>query len=128
VLIERDRSVAAAGGFILSLMPGAGEDVIARVEADISGIRPMTSMLSEGMTLSDIAAVVLKTGGYRITRTIDIGYRCRCSKEKVERMLLSLGKAELEKLAKESASVEVTCQFCDKKYNIPVEDVLKKAK
>jgi molecular chaperone Hsp33 len=128
VLVGRNLDVAAAGGFILSLMPGADEAVISRVEADIKGLRPMTEMLSQGMALEDIAGTVLKTGGFNITRSIDIGYRCRCSEDRVEQMLLSLGRAELEALAKESSSVEVTCQFCDRRYKIPVEELLKKAK
>lgn len=125
VLIDRDYSVAASGGFMLSLLPGAGDDVISRVESDIAGIRPMTAMLAEGMSPEDIAAIIFKTGGFDIIRSIETGYRCRCSKERVEEMLLSLGKKELEKLQKESSSVEVVCHFCGVKYNIPVEDILK---
>lgn len=128
VMLDRDCSVAAAGGYILSLLPGAGDDVASRVEADIAGMRPVPAMLAGGMQLEDIAAEILKTGGFDIVRSIQIGYRCRCSEERVEQMLLSLGREELQKLEKESPSVEVVCQFCNKKYNIAVRDIMKAAR
>ena len=88
-------------------------------------MRPVPAMLAGGMQLEDIAAEILKTGGFDIVRSIQIGYRCRCSEERVEQMLLSLGREELQKLEKESPSVEVVCHFCNKKYNIAVRDIMK---
>lgn len=126
VLVGTDGTIAAAGGFILSLMPGADEEVIQRVEKDIANLPPMTQMLSEGMTPEEIAKLVLKSDFGFVTRTTTCGYRCRCSEERTEKMLLSLGRAELERLAKENDEIEVTCHFCDKKYKMSASKLLKK--
>lgn len=128
VLVDRDGSIAAAGGFILSLMPGADDEVISRVERDIADLPSMTKMLSDGMTPEEIAKLVLKSDFGFVTRTTTCGYRCRCSEERTENMLLSLGRKELERLAKENDDIEVTCHFCDKKYNISAAKLLKKVK
>lgn len=128
VLVDKDGTIAAAGGFILSLMPGADEEVISRVEKDIADLPSMTKMLSDGMTPEEIAKLVLKSDFGFVTRTTTCGYRCRCSEERTENMLLSLGRAELERLAKENDDIEVTCHFCSKKYNISAEKLLKKVK
>ncbi|MBR4941578.1 MAG: Hsp33 family molecular chaperone HslO [Clostridia bacterium] len=128
VLVGTDGKIAAAGGFILSLMPGADEEVIKRVEQDIADLPPMTKMLSDGMTPEEIAKLVLKSDFGFVTRTMPCGYRCRCSEERTENMLLSLGRTELERLAKEDDTIEVTCHFCDAKYRISASELLKKVK
>lgn len=128
VLVDTDGTIAAAGGFILSLMPGADEEVISRVEKDIADLPSMTKMLSDGMTPEEIAKLVLKSDFGFVTRTTTCGYRCRCSEERTENMLLSLGKAELERLSAENDDIEVTCHFCSKKYNISAAKLLKKVK
>ena len=128
VLVDTDGTIAAAGGFILSLMPGADDEVISRVEKDIADLPSMTKMLSDGMTPEEIARLVLKSDFGFVTRTTTCGYRCRCSEERTENMLLSLGKAELERLSMENDNIEVTCHFCDKKYNISAAKLLKKVK
>ena len=124
VLVDRDCSVRTAGGFILALMPGADESVISRVEADIAELQPVTQMLDSGMSAEDIARAALKSDFGSVVKTQESGYRCRCSEERVREMLVSLGREELEKLREEGESVEVVCHFCDKKYTIPVEEIL----
>lgn len=128
VLVGTDGHIAASGGFILSLMPGADEEVISRVERDIADLPPMTKMLSQGMSPEDIAKLVLKSDFGFVTRTMPCGYRCRCSAEKTEKMLLSLGRAELERLAAEEDQIEVTCHFCDAVYRMSAAELLKKVK
>ena len=125
VLLNEDCSVRAAGGFILSLMPGADESVIERVEADIAALPPMTKMLADGMTTEDIARLALKSDFGSVTRTIPCGYRCTCSRERTEQILLSLGRKELERLAAEEDTVEVKCHFCDAVYRISAAELLK---
>lgn len=124
VLVDRDCSVRTAGGFILALMPGADESVISRVEADIAELQPVTQMLDSGMSAEDIARAALKSDFGSVVKTQESGYRCRCSEERVREMLVSLGREELDKLREEGESVEVVCHFCDKKYTIPVEEIL----
>lgn len=124
VLVDRDCTVRAAGGLILSLMPGADETVISRVEQDIAALPPVTQMLDSGMSAEDIARAALKSDFGRILQTHPTGYRCHCSEEHVREMLISLGREELERLKAEGESVEVVCHFCDKKYQIPVAEVL----
>ena len=124
VLVDRDRTVRAAGGFILSLLPGADENVIARVERDIAALPPVTQMLDSGMKAEEIAEAALKSCFGSVVQAKDTGYRCRCSEERVREMLISLGRKELEELAAEGKEAEVECHFCDKVYRVSIDDVL----
>ena len=98
VLVDTDCTVKCAGGWLVQLMPGVKDADIDRLEANLAKLEPMTAMLDKGMSLEEI------------------GYRCACSREKVERALISLGKTELSKMIAEQEKSEVTCQFCDKIY------------
>ena len=124
VLVDRDRTVRAAGGFILSLLPGADEEVVARVEKDIAALPPVTQMLDSGMSAEDIAAAALKGSFGSVVKVRETGYRCRCSETRVREMLISLGRSELEQLAAEGKEAEVACHFCDKVYHVSIDDVL----
>lgn len=124
VLVDRDRTVKAAGGFILSLLPGADETVIARVEQDIAALPPVTTMLDSGMSAEDIARKVLASDFGEIGTVAETGYRCRCSEERVTEMLISLGREELHRLAEEDENAEVACHFCDKVYHVSINKVL----
>ena len=124
VLVDRDRTVRAAGGFILSLLPGADEEVVARVEKDIAALPPVTQMLDSGMSAEDIAAAALKGSFGSVVKVRETGYRCRCSETRVREMLISLGRSELEQLAAEGKEAEVACHFCDKVYHVSLDDVL----
>ncbi len=128
VLVDTDISVKAAGGFVLSLMPGAGEDVIARTERDLKSVPDVTAMLSGGMEPEQMAALILKSSFGGITRAEPAGYRCKCSPGRVESMLVSLGEEEIKKLEKELSGIEVTCQFCDKAYRFDPKEILEKIK
>lgn len=116
VLVDTDRSVKCAGGWLVQLMPGVKDADIDRLEANLAKIEPMTTMLDKGLTLEQIVQTVL--GGFVVDflQTDTIGYRCACSRDKVERALISMGKDELSKMAAEQEKSEVTCQFCDKVY------------
>ena len=124
VLVDRDCTVKAAGGFILSLLPGADENVIARVEEDIAALPPVTTMLDSGMSAEDIARKVLASDFGKIGTVEETGYRCRCSEERVTEMLISLGRTELEKLAEEDENAEVACHFCNHVYHVSIRKVL----
>lgn len=115
VLVNPDLSIKAAGGFIIQLLPTALDDTIDQVEECIKGIEPVTQMLTNGMTPEDICRHVLKTFDLEILDTSNPEYRCNCSKERVTKALLTLGKDELNEMANDPKT-EVSCHFCDKKY------------
>lgn len=123
VLVDTDRSVKCAGGWLVQLMPGVKDADIDRLEANLAKIEPMTTMLDKGMTLEQIVQTVLDGFAVDFLQTDPIGYRCACSREKVERALLSMGKNELSKMAEEQEKSEVTCQFCDKVYVFSREEL-----
>jgi molecular chaperone Hsp33 len=123
VLVDTDRTVKAAGGWLVQLMPGVKDADIDRLEQNLAKIKPMTAMLEQGLTLEQIVQTVLDGFAVEFLQTDEIGYRCACSREKVERALISMGKKELSKMAEEQEKSEVTCQFCDKVYTFSSEEL-----
>ncbi len=124
VLVAPDLTIACAGGYLLQLLPGATEEEISMLERNIAKVPSVTSLLEEGKTMEDIMNMVMDGFDPQILDEYDVNYRCDCSQERVERALLSMGKAELEQLQKEEPVVEVNCQFCDKKYHIDLQKLL----
>lgn len=116
VLVGTDQSVKQAGGYLVQLMPGVTDAEIDRLEANIAKAGAMTSMLERGMSLEDVVHAVLDGFDVEIFDPSPVGYRCGCSREKVVRALISLGRNELQKLIDEEEQTELTCQFCDKVY------------
>ena len=114
VLVDRDQSVKAAGGYIVQLLPGAGEDVITKVEGGVMAAGPVTALLEKNDDPEALLRTVLSDFEVEILETSPVEYRCYCSRERVERALISLGAAELEKILEEQGGCELTCQFCDK--------------
>ena len=123
VLVDTDCTVKCAGGWLVQLMPGVKDADIDRLEANLAKLEPMTTMLDKGMTLEEIVQAVLDGFAVDFLQTDEIGYRCACSREKVERALISMGKNELGKMAEEQEKSEVTCQFCDKIYTFSREEL-----
>lgn len=123
VLVDTDQSVKQAGGYIVQLMPGATDEDITRLENNIAAAGAFTSMLEKGMSLEDIAHAVLDGFEIEVLERVPVSYRCGCSHAKVTRALISLGKDELTRLRDEEDGIEVTCQFCDKVYNLTREDI-----
>ena len=113
VLVDRDQSVKSAGGYIIQLLPGAGEDVITKVEGGVLAAGPVTGLLEQCDDPEVMLKTVLSDFDVEILETTPIEYRCYCSRERVERALISLGADELEKLLEEQDGCELTCQFCD---------------
>ena len=130
VLMNRDNTVRQAGGFIIQLMPFAPEDVIASLEKKLAGMRSVTAMLEEGLTPEQILQLLLGDFGLEITGQVPVRYHCDCSRERVERALISIGRKELQEMIDDGKEVEVNCQFCGKNYLFSVDHVrqlLKKA-
>ncbi|MCL2579572.1 MAG: Hsp33 family molecular chaperone HslO [Oscillospiraceae bacterium] len=116
VLVNTDLTVLKAGGFILQLLPGAGDDVIERVEKNIGVIPSITEILSDGKTLDEIAGDLLSGFEYEVLERRAPGYKCDCTRERVERALITLGTDELSAMADEEPVTQVTCHFCPKIY------------
>ena len=123
VLIDRDRSVLTAGGYLIQLLPGAGEDVITKVEGGIYAAPSVTNILKENPDPAAMLKTVLSDFDMEILSVDPIEYRCYCSRERTERALLSLGSKELEKIVDEQGSAELTCQFCDRVQNFTKGDL-----
>ena len=123
VLVDRDRSVLRAGGYLIQLLPGAGEDVITKVEGGIYAAPSVTNLLKENSDPAVLLKTVLSDFDMEILSVDPIEYRCYCSRERTERALLSLGSKELEKIVDEQGSAELTCQFCDRVQNFTKEDL-----
>ena len=127
VLVSSEtKEIITAGGFIIQLLPTAMEDTIEKVERCIKDIEPVTQMLTSGMSPEDICRRVLKGFDLEFLDTSKPEYRCTCSKERVSKALVSIGKEGLMEMAQEK-STEVSCHFCDKKYVFTPEEILKLA-
>ncbi len=124
VLVNPDLTVRAAGGYLIQLLPFADESCIDILEANVNKLPPVTAMLDSGMTSEDIAKQVLDGLEPEVLDSFEVNYRCDCSKERVERALISLGREELVKMAEEEEKIEVCCHFCDKKYVYSKDEVL----
>ena len=114
VLVDRDQSVKAAGGYIIQLLPGATEDIISRVEGGVLAAGPVTALLAENDDPKALLERVLSDFTVEILETSPIEYRCYCSRDRVERALISLGREELRSMLEEQGGCELTCQFCDR--------------
>ena len=123
VLMEKDNTVKQAGGFIIQLMPFTSDEVIDRLEAKLSNVKSVTALLDAGMTPEQILEELLGEFGVEINEKIPTGYQCDCSRERIEKALISLGKKELEDMIHDGETIEVGCQFCNKKYSVTVEEL-----
>ena len=123
VLVDRDCTVKTAGGYLLQLLPGAPEETISALERGIQAAGAVTAMLEQGMTPEDILGQVMGTLGVVFLETTEVCYKCYCTRERVERALISLGRKELEEIAGEGREFPVECQFCDTVYRFTPEDV-----
>ena len=113
VLVDRDQSVLAAGGYLIQLLPGAGEDVIARVEGGVMAAGSVTGLLQENSDPEAMLRKVLSDFEIDVLERSPIEYRCYCSRERMERALISMGPAELKSLIDDQGEAELTCRFCD---------------
>ncbi|MDE5993138.1 MAG: Hsp33 family molecular chaperone HslO [Oscillospiraceae bacterium] len=124
VLVNPDLTVRAAGGYLIQLLPFADESCIDVLEANVNRLPPVTTMLDSGMSAEDIARSVLDGLEPEVMDSFDVSYKCDCSKERVERALVSLGREELIKMAEEQDTTEVCCHFCDKKYVFSKDEII----
>lgn len=123
VFMEKNNTVKQAGGFILQLMPYAEESVITRLEDNLRQFPSVTAALEAGKNPEQMLEALLDGLPMEIVDTMDVQYRCDCSKQRVERAMISLGKKELEEMIAEGKEVEAGCQFCNQKYKFTVEEL-----
>ncbi len=116
VLVSPDLTVKKAGGYIIQLLPAAEEETIKKLEDGIKDIPSVTGMLTDGMSPEDIIRRALKNFEVEVLYEQTTEYKCNCSKQRIEKALLSMGKKELHDMAEEMDKAEIECHFCDKKY------------
>ena len=113
VLVDRDQSVLTSGGYLIQLLPGATEDIITMVEGGIYAAGPVTELLKEDSDPESLLRRVMSDFELEILEKSDIEYKCYCSRERMEKALISLGPEELEAMIAEQGDVTLSCQFCD---------------
>lgn len=123
VLMNKDNTVRQAGGFIVQLMPFAEESVIAKLEENVQKINSVTTLLEEGHTPESLLEKVLDGFDIEINDRMDTKFYCNCSKERVEKALISIGRKELNELIQEGKEVELNCHFCNTNYVFSVEEL-----
>lgn len=123
VLVDTDRSIKAAGGYIVQLMPGAPEELITKLEDNIFMMDQLTTILSED-GVDAVAAQVLRGMEPETLERIPVSYRCSCSRERISAALRSCGAGELRSMAADGEPIEVTCQFCDHVYSFAPQELL----
>lgn len=123
VLMEHDNTVKAAGGFIIQLMPDTDEEVIAKLEENLKNIRPVTDMLSDGMSPEQMLETVLDGFDVEILDRHEVEFVCNCSHDRVERALRLLGPDELDDMIRDAKPVTLHCQFCEKEYTFSLDEL-----
>lgn len=131
VLMNKDNTVRQAGGFILQVMPFAEESTIDRLEKNVQNISSVTSLLEEGHTPETLLEKALEGFDVEISDRVPTSFYCNCSKSRVERALISVGRKELNEMIQEGKDVELNCHFCNSNYVFHVEElkeILRKSK
>ena len=123
VLVGTDQSVTSAGGYLIQLLPGAGEDIITEIEAGVQRVGSVSHALEGGLDGAGLLRAVLSDFDLEILETHPVEYRCYCSRDRVTRALISMGREELSSLIQEQGQAELTCQFCDQIYRYSKEDL-----
>lgn len=123
VLMNRDNTVRQAGGFILQLMPFASEEVVSTLEKEVAKVTSVTSMLDEGDSPEQILTRLLGGLELQITDTMPVRFFCNCSKERVEKAVISVGRRELQSMIDDGEPIEVNCHFCGRSYTFSLEEL-----
>lgn len=123
VLMNKNNTVRQSGGFIIQLLPGASEEIISGLENKLKEITSITSLLDEGRTPEMILDYVLGEYGLEILDRLPVQFFCNCSRGKIEKALISVGRKELQSMINDGKTIEVNCQFCNKHYPVTVEEL-----
>ncbi|WP_250278332.1 Hsp33 family molecular chaperone HslO [[Clostridium] colinum] len=123
VLVDKDYSIKQSGGFIIQVMPDADKEIINSLENKLATMKPFTTLLEEGNTIEDILNILLGDFGVNILDKIPVQFYCNCSKERVEKALISIGKNELKAIIEEDKKATLHCHFCNKDYLFDENDL-----
>ena len=123
VLINPDNTVLAAGGFILQLMPGIGEETINEIEKRLKSIPPVSKMVEKGLTPEEILCELLGEANVRILETLPVTFVCRCSRERIANAIISLGAGEIQGMIEEDGQAEASCHFCNETYHFNKDEL-----
>lgn len=125
VLVDIDISCIAAGGYIMQLLPGISDEEITIIEKKLSKMEPISTMIDKGLTPEEIMKSLLDSFDMEILDKMDLEYHCDCSREKIEKVIISLGRREIEEIIKEDGQAEVVCHFCNTKYLFEKDELIK---
>ena len=125
VLMNKDNTVRQAGGFMIQLLPGASDELIDRLEERLGELPSITALLDAGKTPEEILSGLLGDFALEILEKKPVQFHCDCSRERVERAIVSIGKKEIREMIEEGKPIEAGCQFCNKKYSFSVEELEK---
>lgn len=123
VLVDKDISVRAAGGYIIQLLPGVSDEDIDKIEARLAQIDPISILIDQGFSPEEIMEKILGDFSMEILDKKDIRYECDCSREKIDKVIRDLGRTEIKAIIEEDGQAEVVCHFCNTKYNFSEEDL-----
>ena len=123
VLMEKDNTVKQAGGFIIQLMPFTSDEIITKLEEKLSGMTSVTALLDAEMGPEEILESLLGEFGLEITDTVQTRFFCNCSKARIEKVIASIVRKDLEEMIEDGKDIEVNCHFCNKNYTFSVEEL-----
>lgn len=123
VLVDTDDSIRAAGGFMLQIMPGADDETIDALEAQLQRVPNVSDLLDMGMTPEGILEIVLGTKDFEVLETMPVQFKCDCSKEKFGTAIIALGPDEIQEMIDEDHGAEAVCAFCNEKYQFSEADL-----
>lgn len=125
VLVDKDISVRAAGGYIIQLLPGVADEDIDEIENRLANIEPVSVMIDKGLSPEEILDKLLGDFNMRILEKLDLEYKCDCSRDRIEQVLISLGKKEIQDIVEEDGQAEIVCHFCNTKHQFNKTDLSK---
>lgn len=123
VLVDRDYSIKQSGGFIIQMMPDADDEIVAKLEEKLANMDSITSMLDKGMSTEDILNAIAGEFEVQILDTVPVSYHCNCTRQRVEKALISLGKKELANIIEEDGKASLHCHFCNKDYEFNKDEL-----
>ncbi len=125
VLVDTDYTCKAAGGVLIQLLPGADDEIITKIEKNLPAISNVSRLFEQGLTPKEVANIAFADIPYDVFDNLKPTYKCNCSRERMERNLITLGKQTLMQMIRQQHKIEACCHFCDKKYHFDVDDLLR---
>ncbi|NLT21259.1 MAG: Hsp33 family molecular chaperone HslO [Syntrophomonadaceae bacterium] len=126
VLVDTDLSIKAAGGLIVQAMPGADDSILEIIENNINSLGPISEALVRHSWLESIAGQVMKGLSYNLVGQIPLSFKCNCNDERLAAIMASLSVEELQEIEQNVGKIEVCCNFCNKRYQFELQDLLQK--